>query len=325
MREPKDTKYTDSSIACSICGNASGNYTVRARELMLGTNESFDYLRCGECGCMHLINPPRDMARYYPKNYYSFSLACRHPRVGGSAGLAWRKLVMRAHLRSFGAFGRLIRYFRPIAYPWLSYVSAGMDSRILDVGCGSGALLREIGRYGFSCLTGVDAFLPDTMQADSGLKLVKGTIHDIGDQTFDLIMYHHSFEHIRDQQREVSAACSRLAINGELLVRTPIGDSYAWRKYGARWVQLDAPRHMYIHTINSLSRLMAEYRLRLVSVVYDSNSFQFTGSECYQRGFPLEACASMWRHEDVRRFEEQAVSLNAMCDGDSACLIFRKD
>ena len=36
-------------------------------------NEFFDYLECNECvDVLQLINPQKDMGKYYPAEYYSF-------------------------------------------------------------------------------------------------------------------------------------------------------------------------------------------------------------------------------------------------------------
>jgi hypothetical protein len=57
---------------CSICGNTGGNKTHSVREMMFGMRDVFQYLECGACGCLQLLNIPKDMGKYYPEQYYSF-------------------------------------------------------------------------------------------------------------------------------------------------------------------------------------------------------------------------------------------------------------
>ena len=39
--------------------------------MMFGTREPFEYLECGQCGTLQLIDVP-DLARHYPIEYFSF-------------------------------------------------------------------------------------------------------------------------------------------------------------------------------------------------------------------------------------------------------------
>ncbi|MGH2855114.1 MAG: hypothetical protein ACRDLF_13090, partial [Solirubrobacteraceae bacterium] len=60
-----------SAPTCAICANAAGNRVFGAREMMFGLRERFEYLECGECGCLQLLDVPEDLARFYPESYYS--------------------------------------------------------------------------------------------------------------------------------------------------------------------------------------------------------------------------------------------------------------
>jgi hypothetical protein len=40
--------------------------------MYFGTRELFDYLECSNCGCLQLLNPPKDYAVHYPKDYFTF-------------------------------------------------------------------------------------------------------------------------------------------------------------------------------------------------------------------------------------------------------------
>lgn len=41
------------------------------------------------------------------------------------------------------------------------------------------------------------------------------------------------------------------------LLRLLIVPSQAWREYGVHWVQLDEPRHLYLHSVDSLRAVAA--------------------------------------------------------------------
>jgi len=78
-----------------------------------------------------------------------------------------------------------------------------------------------------------------------------------------------------------------LKIDRYLMIRIPVLPSYAFRKYGSNWVQIDAPRHQFIYTKRGIKILADKAGFQLVDVVFDSYEIQFWGSEQYLRGIHL--------------------------------------
>ena len=62
----------DNQFFCKICSNNSNNKKLKVREMYFGTREEFDYLECSYCGCLQLLNPPKDYSVHYPKDYFTF-------------------------------------------------------------------------------------------------------------------------------------------------------------------------------------------------------------------------------------------------------------
>src|SRR5207302_2007028 len=85
---------------------------------------------------------------------------------------------------------------------------------------------------------------------------------------WDLIMLNHSFEHMAEQQSVLQGLRARLNKRGVIIIRTPIADSWAYRVFGADWVQLDAPRHLLIHTQRSMHILAARAGLAVWRVFF---------------------------------------------------------
>jgi predicted SAM-dependent methyltransferase len=167
-------------------------------------------------------------------------------------------------------------------------------------------------------MTGIDAYIEQDLSSDhENIKLLKMDIDSLDEKDFDLIMYHHSFEHIADPLRELKAVYTKIKQGGSVLIRVPVASSFAFRKYKQYWVQLDAPRHYYLYTVAAVTKLCDQAGFTLRKVVYDSNSFQFTGSECYLRGLPLKD--SIFSSKEVKLFDDESKRLNNIHDGDSAC------
>jgi SAM-dependent methyltransferase len=309
-------------MTCRICGAAAGT-THHAHEMMFGTRDPFDYFECAECGCVQLMNPPADFAPYYPRDYYSFASA--------AAPTSWKQRI-RA-LRNRGTFaprGLIDRALalampgpNPHARQWVSRTGATPNSRILDVGCGSGVLLRELAAAGFHRLLGVDPFIDGDLSYPDGVRVQRGTIDDVPGE-FDLIMMHHSFEHMSEPAIVLAAVAKRLVRGGWALIRIPTASSWAWEHYREHWAQLDPPRHVFVHTVDSMTHLAKGAGLQLDAVVDDSTEFQFTASELNRRGQPLSTLSSAFASSEMREFRRRARELNAQRRGDQAAFYLRK-
>jgi hypothetical protein len=121
---------------------------------------------------------------------------------------------------------------------------------------------------------------------------------------------------------------SLLSDNGVLIIRIPVL-GFAWRHYGVNWIQMDPPRHYYLHTIKSIEIIAQQAGFVLADTVYDSNEFQFCGSEQYSRDIPLldatsKPNKSVVTDNDMRRFKIRAKQLNRSMDGDQASLYLVK-
>jgi len=265
--------------ACAVCANTAHNRVVVAEERMYGLGEAFRYLHCGECGVLHLMDVPVDLGRYYTAGgYYSVN--------GRQSGL--RRWLMR--LRDRGCAGRSVAgswLERKFPNPTLAsaLAVARADSRILDVGCGGGDLLKSLSALGFRHLTGVDPLLPESSTVE-GVRLIAGELPSVGGQ-FDIVMFHHSLEHMADQVSMLQAARDRLAPGGLVLVRIPTCESLAFETYGPRWFQLDAPRHLFLHSHRSIRTAAEQAGLHVTSLACDSQSMQFWASEMYVDDVPL--------------------------------------
>jgi SAM-dependent methyltransferase len=287
--------------------------------MMLGTREEFTYGLCTSCGALQLLDVPADLGRYYPPEYYAFA-----PRQRSGAVMAVRRLRNRLAIAPRGPVARAVAALAPhAATPWFAHVSLRRTARILDVGCGAGELLVDLSEAGFTSLTGVDAFVSRSYEPAPGLRIVRGTIDDVTGE-FDLVMFHHSLEHMSGQREALGAATRLLAPDGWCLVRVPLVSSQAWENYREHWVQLDAPRHIVLHSIDSLRQLAAAVGLVLDNVEHDSTEFQFIGSELYRRDRTLAELGTAFSRRVRRRYRRLAAQLNAEQRGDQAAFYFRK-
>lgn len=296
---------------------------------MMGSKEPFDYFQCPACGCLQISRIPANLGDYYSTGYYSYRSMRRLERAplrrwGDS-------LRVRDALTGNSIIGHLLnRVAKPLEYlPWVKGAGIGLNARILDVGCGQGRLLLRMALGGFQQLTGIDPFITEDIHYDNGVRVLKQDLRSLaaGSERFDFIMLHHSFEHMPEQIVELQACARLLAPGGVILLRIPLSDSYAWEHYQENWVQLDAPRHLYLHSRRSLARVAEASGLMIDHIIDDSSKFQFTGSELYRRGIPLNAekkSRNIFSNAELKAFSRRAAQLNTEGRGDQAAFYLRR-
>lgn len=321
---------TAAAFTCRVCGRVGGHEEVDAREMMFGSLHPFRYLRCGACGCLQIAAVPANLADYYGDGYYSFGADLdaefSDPAIRTERGRRVRDLVTGPT-----RVAREIEHTdmrRPL---WaLRRLRPARSARILDVGCGAGRLLYQLRNAGWSELLGVDPFLDGDRAYRNGLSVRRCELEDV-EGSWDIIMFHHVFEHLRDPAGTLSLAAARLARGGTCLVRIPLAESDAFDRYRGDWVQLDAPRHLHLHTRKSLDIAAKRAGLRVAAVDYDSYELQFWGSEQYRQGIPLQGEGSYrWGHgapifspDQIRAWKAEADRLNRRRRGDQACFYLR--
>ena len=322
---------------CPACLNTSKNRMLAVRENMFGLQADFDYSVCADCGSLALISIPEDMATYYPTNYYSVDLD-PEKALGAQGVRQFAQVVIGSVLWGRGLVSSAAaavvprRQLRTLVSVLRSIRRAGLvngrQTRVLDVGCGSGMLVFALGLAGVKDVTGVDPFLSGERDLSTGGRLRRQDLSEV-EGSYDLIMFHHSFEHLPDPEASLRAALGRLTPRGRVLIRMPTPSGQAFETYGAAWVQLDAPRHLVVFSRAGVDRLSERVGATVVSVDDDSTGFQFWGSEQNLRGIPLMDRRSVmvkprdapFSRVQLQAWEKQAAVLNKEGRGDQAAWV----
>lgn len=295
---------------------------------MFGFKHQFDYLECGNCGCLQITKIPQNISHYYPEGYYSL----KNTKKGNSLVRNLIRKRNQYYIYKKSILGGLIEKIFPNPFfSLLGDLKLDHNSRILDVGSGEGLLLNYISDLDFKKVIGIDPFLDRELKAGN-MELLRREIIELPDDVkFDLIMFNHSLEHISNQKETISKVGKLLSPKGTCMVMMPVKTDYIWNLYGTDWVQIDAPRHFFIHTLKSFN-LLLEDELVLKDVIFDSTEFQFWGSEQYQRNIPLESKESylinpdksIFSKQQIKDYRKQAEKLNREKKGDTATFIIQK-
>ena len=315
------------ACVCRVCAADTGHRHFTVREMYFGSREPFPYFECGVCGTLQIRQVPEDLGRHYPPDYYSF--VPRRKAAPSALATALRRLRADAWIgnRKSTRIGRfLARLSRrePDYVSWLFGLPVDTGSRVADVGCGGGELLRKLHREGFRHLVGLDPFIVEDRDLGGGVRVLRRSLEN-DDGIYDLIMMHHSFEHMADPRATMSQIAARLAPGGMALLRLPVAGTYAWRTYGENWFQLDAPRHLVIPTVGAMRLLAASAGMEVAAVFFDSKPQQLLASEGYRRDVPLveQGRTLSWTDEDLALARSSAEELNGREDGDQAGFLLR--
>lgn len=246
---------------CRVCGNKEKFSSFIAKDYFLGSKENYNYILCPNCNSLSLVEIPNNLADLY-KNYYSFKAP---KRISTFKKFAYQFILNNSNFFSKKLSSSLknqddlpIKSFQPI--------DISSTSKILDVGCGAGALLELLYDLGYKNCLGIDPFLEADIQKPSGLSLKKLDFFEL-DEKFDLIMFHHVFEHFPNPKDVLKHIYKLLNKNGICIVRIPDIDSYSFLRYKENWFSIHAPFHISLPSRKGMSLLAKDAGLVIKDIV----------------------------------------------------------
>ena len=300
------------------------------REMMFGFKDIFTYFQCSKCLCLQIAQIPSNISRYYPSGYYSLSSRTQIRNRIEEQLLLLRDQYAFSHK---GLVGKIVYSFFPSpAMSHISSIGVAANAKILDVGCGSGRHLLALYRQGYKNLVGIDPFLDKDLEINKELRIYKKTIDEV-DGKFDLIMFHHSLEHMPNQLSTFQTISKLLNLGGLCLIRIPTVSSYAWEKYRINWASIDAPRHFFLHSHKSIRFLARLAQLSITEIKGDSTEFQFWASEQYEHNIPLLSRKSILKNplklvlmrSQIKFWKQKAHLLNRQGKGDQIAIFLKKN
>jgi SAM-dependent methyltransferase len=296
-------------MICRICHTHSNDKIV-LKEKMFGINETYMYFICPNCYCIQIKDIPVDLSKYYPKNYYSFT-EVEKPKLKKEIKNLIYKLI---------SFVKKDFHIQP-SFSVYDIFYKDKAKRILDIGCGNGNLLKEMRSYGFTHLTGSDPFIEKEIH-EKGLEIKKKTLDQMNG-VYDIIMSHHSLEHMSDPSNFFKNITRLITPTGKLVLRIPIYPNYIWEKYRTDWIQLDAPRHLYTFSLKSIDVLCRNNGLRIDNAKFDGHAWSLASTEfCLSGNTHEEFTKNIEITTEHYRLNEAA---NSSKNGDTVCLTIVKE
>ncbi len=292
QKDETDRRLGKKPHVCRICGAKGDFETFLVREMMQNTREEFEYFECEECHSLQISDVPENLGDYYGENYYSYAMKEDPDR----------------------------KYNTPV----------NNTDKILDVGCGTGVWLVNMADNGYGNLFGCDPFIDHDIHYGDRVHIRKCTIHEMeGEGTFDRVRMSDSFEHMTDPEEALKSAAKLIKDDGVIEMGIPTYPNVAFELFGPHWYQIDAPRHITLHSRKSIEYLADKAGLEVAAYQYNSNCAQMLRSFFYEHGVPFnditsELVSRFFDQKNIEEFTAKSTECNEKGYGDHMNVILRK-
>jgi len=255
-------------ISCIICGENQFNHYLDCKDHFL-SKQLFTIVECAGCG-FRFVNPrppAGELGKYYKSdNYISHS--------GTRKGFI-NKIYLLARQFTLARKYNIVQALKPMG-------------SILDIGCGSGELLKLFQKKGWKAI-GIE---PDELVRKTAISSYALDIHEekylkkMTQGSFDIITMWHVLEHVPDLNDRVNEIKRLLKDDGILIVAVPNSNSGDAIIYEEHWAAYDVPRHLWHFTKNSIAKLFQKHGMVIAKILpMKLDAFYVSMlSEKYKRG-----------------------------------------
>lgn len=282
-----ETEY----VKCGLCGNDEPKYLFSSKDKTYGVKESFDLVKCRECGLVYMNPRPKIkcIELIYPPNYYSFSEAPPNPRHSFNSFLSGKKEEV---LKEWSGEKNKISIKKIILLPYYfllkefdhTFIPFKEKGNLLDVGCGIGTFLLGYKRQGW-VVSGIEINKGAASYGRDkfGLNIFNGTLEQSGfaENYFDVITMFHFLEHASEPKSILKKSRKLLRREGLLVVVTPNFNSIESRIFGKEWRGIDIPRHFYHFSPKTLSKIIEGAGFKVEKLKYNVSPNNFLESSDY--------------------------------------------
>lgn len=237
---------------CDFCGHDNTQLMYTNADWRQPGLDKFNLVRCLNCGLIYL-NPrpsPIDIASFYPTNYSPYRQAVEDERSRLMRWFRQRKLTQRR---------KIVEKYSNRKY-----------GQLLDVGCATGLFLNEMAQAGWQ-VRGVELTESAVEYARTrfNLDIYHGRLIDAPypPSSFDVISFWDALEHTYSPMTTLTKTAELLRTDGLIAINVPNWESPDRDWFGAHWIGLDPPRHLYVFTQDVLEQMLHKNKFEVLDWV----------------------------------------------------------
>lgn len=244
------------SRACPLCGGTANRPFLKT-DARSSSGERYTVVTCGACSLRYTDPLPTDeeLTRLYEDEYYEYA----YDRTDDDRRQGDER---KAAIRNVGLFSirSLTHLFKTVLFAERRRALLGRrPGRVLDVGCGNGDFLQSLKRRGWE-VHGVEYSAEAAELARAkGIAVYRGELTGAAfpESFFDVVTLWHVTEHLPHPLTELAEVRRILRDDGLLVLEVPNSDCLTRKLCGARWSQLDVPRHLQHFTPKTLEQALS--------------------------------------------------------------------
>ncbi len=237
---------------CIYCQSSENKAWISFTDIF---NDKYQLNHCNDCGIYFLDPKPTadQMAKAYDENYYGVGEKKFNPTVE-----------------------RVIDWFRQQNAKRFARKLPN-HSKVLDIGCGNGSFLVNLGKQKNIELHGIEPPGKSAERASkhSEIKLHVGVLQKdtYAKESFDAIILTHVFEHLDAPKESLEIISGIAKPNAILQIEIPNIDSWQATIFKGNWLHLDPPKHLNLFPPKILKKELSKLGWEIVSESYFSPQF----------------------------------------------------
>lgn len=247
---------------CILCSSRGVLLYSDIKDRIYNAEGTYNYFLCKACKFAWLNPRPikEDLFLFY-KDYYTHPNNKQHNGIekGNIVPVKESKRLVKANLFFHVNFNKE-RHSFPIIPKWYG------EGKLLDIGCGDGLFLFNMKKMGWQTYgIEIDEKAANYAIKNYGLNVYIGDIESspFENNFFSVITMNHTIEHIFDPLRLLEQCYKLLAPNGYVYIETPNLNSLAHWIFKRNYVFIDAPRHLWIWSKESLMKAALREKFKI--------------------------------------------------------------
>ena len=222
---------------------------------------NFVLVRCATCTLVTLETAPasdKGVLAEYDEGYYSYTDLATY--LSGQASMLQRTRysILRSVLDAHVSQARWRRVVLSLFLRKWGELPRKRGEMLLDVGCGDGLFLYFLQEKGWHVLGVEPGLSRSAARGNLPITIFTGYLRDanLASDSFDVLRFHHSLEHMLDPLAELREARRILKPGGLLTITVPNIESLPARILGRHWSNLNLPQHIWHFRPYTITKLL---------------------------------------------------------------------